>query len=108
MKNQLFITLVLVLVSQLSWASSVNSTVTNVRIDKNGKGYIVFSSAISGNAACSTHANHLAFDTTTDGGEAIFSLGVAAKATGDVVWASGTSACDVYGTVESWNWGYSK
>ncbi len=81
--------------------------VTKVRVDKNGKGYIQFDTAlVNSPATCSTHPSHLAFDTNTPGGQGILSLALTANSSGKRIWARGTGDCSIYGTVESWSWGY--
>lgn len=79
-----------------------------VRVDKSGKGYVVFDKALAHtpNACGTSHSNHLAFDTNTPGGQAIMSLALTAFSTGKRIQAYGTNNCTIYGTVESWNWGF--
>lgn len=84
--------------------------VDHVRVDKSGKGYIKFKNKLlssGGLPTCASgHPYHLAFDTRTDGGKAILSSGLAAKASHQKMWALGNNKCDVYSSVESWDWGY--
>jgi hypothetical protein len=82
-----------------------------VRIDKSGKGYVKFKSRLissQGLPTCgSSHPYHLAFNTNTPGGQAIFSIALTAKASNKKIWARGTGECGgTYSTVENWNWGY--
>lgn len=82
--------------------------VVAVRVDKSGKGYIKFNKPRGGSAAScgDNHNYHLAFDTNTPGGQGVMSLALAAKATNKPVSARGTGQCDIYGSVESWSYGY--
>jgi hypothetical protein len=79
-----------------------------VRVDKNGKGYVVFYENLAQTpAGCgASHKRNLAFDTNTPGGQAIMSLALTAFTTGKRIQAYGTNNCTVYGSVESWNWGF--
>ena len=84
-----------------------------VRVDKTGKGYIQFKSAlISYNgapASCTTtYVNALAFDTNTAGGQAILSAALSAQARDTTMYATGTGKCGVYGVMEDYNWGFVK
>lgn len=105
MKN-LFILLLLV-VSPYVLAGKANTfKVDQVRVDRNGKGYVQFvNNLVETTPSCSTHPKQLAFDLNTPGGQAIFSLALAAKASDKKIWAVGTGTCDVYSVVESWAWG---
>ena len=91
-----------------SGAQVDEAKVVNVRVDKNGKGYIRFDKPLTGApASCiSGHAEHLAFDLSTPGGKGIMSVALAAQASGKTIKAQGNGQCDIYGTVESWSWGY--
>ncbi|WOI37718.1 hypothetical protein R1T43_01380 [Alteromonas sp. CI.11.F.A3] len=108
MRN-LFILLLLV-VSPYALAGKANTfKVDQVRVDRNGKGYVQFvNNLVETSPSCSTHPKHLAFDVNAPGGQAIFSLALAAKASNKKIWAVGTGTCDVYGVVESWSWGVIK
>lgn len=79
-------------------------TVENVRVDRSGKGYVKFTTALGGEpAACvSGHTSHFAFDTNTAGGRAILSLVLSAQASKKKIHAKGAGECDIYGVVESW------
>lgn len=87
---------------------AANYYVDNVRVDKSGKGYVKFLTALIGAPAtcASAHANHLAFDANQPAGQAIMSLALAAQASGKKIYAKGTNICDIYGTVESWDYGW--
>lgn len=98
----------LLLSSSVMAAGSANSKVSSVRIDKSGMGIVEFYENLAGSpAGCiSGYPKHLSFNANTDSGKAIMSLALSAHATGKVVIASGTGACDEYGgIVESWSWG---
>lgn len=79
-----------------------------VRVDKNGKGIVKFQKPLAGTpSSCgSSHNSDLAFNTNTEGGKAIFSIVLTAYTTGKKIQAYGTNNCDIYGVVESWNWGF--
>lgn len=107
--KKLFVLLLLML-SPYALAGKANSfKVEQVRVDRNGKGYVQFANnLIESRPSCSTHPKQLAFDVNTPAGQAIFSLALAAKASSKKIWAVGTGTCDVYGVVESWSWGVIK
>ena len=98
------------LVTNTSYAESIadSLTVYQVRIDQSGRGYVWFSSALTGTpASCgSSHPNQLSFDTNTNGGKAILSMALSAKMSGKRIYAQGTGTCEGYNTVERWNVGY--
>lgn len=85
-----------------------------VRVDKSGKGYIQFKSALIGTssggpASCTTtYVKALAFDTNTAGGQAILSAALSAQARDTTMYAIGTGKCDIYGVMEDYSWGYTK
>jgi hypothetical protein len=81
-----------------------------VRVDKTGKGFIQFKSALTGSpASCTTsYTKALAFNTNTDGGKAILSLALSAQASGRTIRARGTGTCANYGIMEDYDWGYVK
>lgn len=84
------------------------ATVTQVRIDKSGAGYVVFDKPLYDSPASCTQSgykNVLAFDTNEVGGKAILSIVLAAQASGKKVTAIGTGTCPIYGVMEAWNWG---
>lgn len=82
-----------------------------MRVDKNGKEYVRFAQGLIAEGgdlpACGTsHSIHLAFDINTPGGQAIFCLVLAVKASNKKIFAIGTGTFDVYGVVGSWSWGF--
>ena len=88
-------------------------TVDVVRVDKSGKGYVIFDSPLAGDvAACRTsqYTRHLAFDANTAGGKAVLAAALAAKATGATMTAHSAGSCTNYGSathgVEDWYYGY--
>jgi len=89
-------------------AGDVNAKVVSVRVDKSGKGYIVFEQNLTLEPALciNGYPNVLAFDVNTPGGQAIMSVGLTAQASGQRIRARGTGDCGIYSTIESWNWGY--
>jgi len=82
--------------------------VIKVRIDKSGKGMIEFDRPLTSSpAACgSGYPTWLAFDSNNEGGKAIMSIALTAQASGALIVARGTGACDVYSVTESWDWGF--
>lgn len=84
------------------------ATVTQVRVDKSGAGYVVFDKPLydtPANCTQSGYKNVLAFDTNEAGGKAILSIVLAAQASGKKVTAVGTGTCPIYGVMEAWSWG---
>lgn len=82
--------------------------VNQVRVDKNGHGYVSFAQPLQSTPpACvsSTWSSVLAFDATTAGGKAILALALTAKATGKPIWAQGTGQCTIYSQMEDWSFG---
>jgi hypothetical protein len=83
--------------------------VAQIRVDKSGKGYVMFKTNLVGTPATCTQAMYaavLAFDTNEPGGRAIYALVLAAKASGKRISAKGTGLCDTYeATIEDWNYG---
>lgn len=90
-------------------AGEVNQlAVERVRIDKSGKGYFKFAGNLGGvRSACmqSTYASVLGFDANTAGGRSIMALALAAKASGQIIYAVGTGDCTAYSVMEDWSWG---
>ena len=82
-----------------------NGTVKDVRVDRGGWGIIAFNGAVTGDfAACRNeyYTSHMSFDVKTEGGKAIYSMALAAVASGKLVSAVGTGSCSDYAdTVES-------
>lgn len=98
------------LIAQQTFAEGIANLyyIDYVRIDKDGRGFVGFTSSLSGRPACvdTGYENALSFDASTAGGKAIFSMLVAAKAVGSRIYAKGTGTCDNYvGVVETWAWG---
>ena len=107
MKQWLCLLLLFALTESVMSGTANNLYVEHVRVDRNGKGYVAFTQAITNRAACATYTQHFSFDATTPGGSAVLSLTLAAKAAGKRIYASGTNTCLEYpNVVESWNWGY--
>lgn len=110
LKNILILLLALTTTPQaLSEGVANNFKVVHVRADASGKGYIKFDKILQNtppSCVSSVQDKKLAFDTTTAGGKSILSLALAAQATGTDIYAKGNGKCDIYGTVESWSWGY--
>ena len=81
--------------------------VQEIRIDDNGKGFVMFDQALTGErAACAgAFPKHLAFDTATSGGKSILSLALTAYSTQSKILARGTGDCGHMGVVESWKSG---
>lgn len=87
-----------------------SAKIIEVRIDKDGKGMVVFDKLVGGTPATCVHPayiNAFAFDTATSGGKAIMAVALSAKATGVAVTAYGTGTCGIYGGahVEDWSYG---
>lgn len=88
-----------------------NAKVTQIRVDGNGKAMVYFNKPITGTPATCVHSaykNALGVDAGTDGGKAVLSMVLAAKASGSLVTAYGLGVCGVYGgnTIETWNYGH--
>ena len=83
--------------------------IAQVRVDKSGKGYVKFKTSLVGTPATCTQPDYvavLAFDTNEAGGRAIYSLVLAAQASGKKITAKGTGLCSAYAnTIEDWNFG---
>lgn len=109
-----YIWLLMLTVSQCSFAvgKAENFHVKSVRVDQNGKGIVEFSKPLIAHSgarpACGTYLSHLAIDVNTDGGKAIYSLALAARTTGQRIFALGTGNCNTYSVVEDWAWGTMK
>ncbi len=91
-------------------ASSVSSTLTQVRVEASGKGFATFAVSIGGGASCGTSfPASLAFDTNTAAGRAVYALLLSAKSTNAMVTAYGTGSCSTYpGSIEEWYYGSSQ
>ncbi len=103
MKNSLFI-IACLLCSNTFSIGSYSGTVSDVRIDRDGRGIIAFDGPVVGApASCRipAYASHLSFDTNTAGGKAIYSMALAAASSGKTISVYGTGNCDDYAnTVE--------
>lgn len=86
-------------------AGSYSGKVKDVRVDRDGRGIIAFEGQIGNQpAACRSepYTAHMSFDAKTEGGKAIYSMALAALASGKSVSANGTGTCLEYnGIVES-------
>ncbi len=86
-----------------SYGSVPGGKVVDVRIDRDGRGIVKFDRLIALEpAVCSSadYNSHFSFDTTTDGGKAIYSLALTALASGKSIYAIGTGVCNDYSVVE--------
>lgn len=93
-----------------SYGALSNAKVTQVRIDSDGKGMVIFDQPI-GNAppgcVIPAYANAMAFNATTAGGKAIMAMALTAKTTGGNIVVHGTGGCGHYGGyVEDWSYGH--
>ena len=85
-------------------------TITNIRIDADGRGIVFFDKPIQGDsAACgqsSSYKNAFAFNAAQPGGKAVFAYALTMKATNTKIGiVYGTGACNVYGNwVEDWSY----
>lgn len=73
--------------------------VSAVRVDKDGRGMVMFDRNLSSSpASCvsSSYANALAFNSNTAAGRAILAMALSAKMSGGTVSAYGTGACTIY------------
>ncbi len=98
-----------VLTSAFTHGSSIDSTISYVRVDGTGNGIITFAKALTNPAECSHNSwqSSLSFDVKTEAGRAIYSLALTAYASNKALVAGGTSTCDQYDkVVESWGSGY--
>jgi hypothetical protein len=86
-----------------------SATVIGVRVDRDGKGLVIFDRPVGGTppgCVIAYYANSLAFNANDAGGKAILALALAAKASGDAVTVYGTGTCTLYGhSVEDWEYG---
>lgn len=77
-----------------------------VSIQSDGKGYVYFQGTRSGTIpACATDNAggyfRLAFDSNTAGGKSMLAIILAAHASGETVWFSGTDDCGLINNMES-------
>lgn len=106
-----YIWLLMLVVSQYSFAvgKAENFHVKSVRVDQNGKGIVEFNRPLvthsGARPSCGSYASHLSFNVNTEAGKAIYSLALAARTTGQRVFALGTGNCSNYSVVEDWAWG---
>ena len=86
---------------------AANFEVDSVRVDRNGRGFVAFTSPlIDSPATCgSDYPNLLAFNTNTAGGRSILAVALTAKASDKKMRVRGTGYCQTYGVIEDWNWG---
>ncbi|WP_434339158.1 hypothetical protein [Motilimonas cestriensis] len=97
----------LVMSTQAQALGSINGKITAVRVDGSGKGMVYFDKPITGQPPSCVHdayKNALGFNANTEGGKAVLSFALAAKATNVDVEAYGTGQCGIYGglIVEIW------
>ena len=90
-----------------------DAKVTQIRVDVDGRAMIFFDQLVGGTPANCVHPAYtkaLGVDASTEGGKAVLSLALAAKATGSPVTAYGLGVCGVYGgsIIETWNHGFLK
>ncbi len=90
-----------------------DAKISHIRVDNDGRVMIFFDrDKIRDPASCvhTAYARALGVDASTEGGKAVLSMALAAKATGSPVTAHGFGICGVYGgsVVETWNHGFIK
>lgn len=90
-----------------------NAKVTQIRVDVDGRAMIFFDQPLGGTPATCVHQAYksaLGVNASTEGGKAVLSMALAAKATGSPVTAYGLGVCGVYGgsVIETWNHGFLK
>jgi hypothetical protein len=98
------------LCAQAGANGTITAHVVGVRVDKDGRGMVIFDQQVGGAPASCRHSaylNALSFDANTAGGRAIEATALTAKATGAPVNAWGTGDCSIYGGawVEDWSYG---
>ena len=93
----------------LAAGSISNALVLGVRVDREGKGLVIFDRPVGGvppSCVIAYYANALAFNANEVGGKAILALALSAKASGDPMTVHGTGTCITYGhSVEDWSTG---
>lgn len=108
MRRLFFVVFLALLSSEVFAIGSVYGKVTQVRVDADGKGMVVFDKAITGEfAACrhSAYTNALSFK-GDEAGKAVLAFALSAKVTGVLVTAYGSGVCANYsGHVEDWSYG---
>ncbi len=82
--------------------------VKDIRIDRDGKGLVVFTSALSGSrpSCAASYPYSLSFDTNTEGGKGVYILVLTAKALNKTIFARGTNSCSIFSVVEDWQRGW--
>ncbi len=99
-------------VSQVHAIGSVSlAKVVSVRVDNNGRAMIFFDKPIGGTPPSCVHSAYksaFGIDAGSEGGKAVLSMALTAKATGSPVTVYGLGVCGVYGgsIVETWNYGH--
>jgi hypothetical protein len=110
MYRLILLTLLLGCVSSAFAYGTVSGTVTEVRVDADGKGMVFFSQTIVGappSCVHSAYTNAFAFNSNTAGGRSVLAVALAAKATGDTISVVGAGTCVIFGNawVEDWQYG---
>ena len=88
-----------------------SAKVSQVRIDYDGRGMVIFDRSLTTYPACVNggFTNALSFDTTTTGGRSILAVLLTAKATGSSITAYGAGTCNIYPQyTEDWSYGFSQ
>ncbi|MEO1333234.1 MAG: hypothetical protein AAFV32_06905 [Myxococcota bacterium] len=101
MKQILLFTGLFLAAPALAHAGSVDAKIKEVRVDRDGRGLMRFTSNVNNGPSCATLTEALAFDTKQPGGESMLRLATAAYLAGKRVIVNGTGQCDVYSTTET-------
>jgi hypothetical protein len=110
-----FISVFILVFSPLSYSAGVASSfhVTEVRVDRTGLGFVRFDKPLraASNSTLPTctkpaYANMLAFNTRTEGGNAILAIALSAKVSNRTLHAVGSGSCPHYGVMENWAYGW--
>jgi len=92
--------------SAYGWVA--DAKVLQVRVDKNGKGMVIFDRPMTGSppgCVIPYYANAMAFEGVN--GRAVMAMALAAKAMGSSLTVYGAGTCSVYGSyVEDWEYGH--
>ena len=112
-RNIMVIMFVLASSNVFAFGTFSNAKITSIRVDNSGKAMIFFDKDKTREPATCVHSAYtraLGIDASTEGGKAVLSMALAAKATGSRVTAHGTGGCGVYGgnNVETWGHGFIK
>ncbi|MES9880669.1 MAG: hypothetical protein ABW185_07290 [Sedimenticola sp.] len=96
-----------------AFGSINDAKITKIRVDGNGHAMIFFDKDKTREPATCVHSAYVrafGIDASTDGGKAVLSMALAAKATGTLVVAHGKGICGVYGgsVIETWDHGFIK